>query len=301
MNYHSLTDKMAGRRWRQSSRFAPLGIALIVMACSASSVADPPDDERFAVRQEQVRKMLFDSSLAHKLDRTENEQALDLRRQAIARYEAALTQADAQSRSGELDEAMSLMYAAVAAAQTKAQTNEKLAREYGQRRQSVEALLTAHERVSAEKGAGKDRSRLATEVETLVAEADALLQEGEAFAARTVLDGAYEKIKLALEKLRRGDTLVRELKFDTPEDEYLYELDRNDAHHMLVQVLLAEKMQDPKVLERIEPFIASANEHRAVAERLADQGDFESAMKSLESSTRELVRAIRGAGIYIPG
>ena len=40
---------------------------------------------------------------------------------------------------------------------------------------------------------------------------------------------------------------------------------------------------------------------RVNAEAMAKRKDFESGIKLLEDSTKELVRAIRSAGVYIPG
>ena len=98
-----------------------------------------------------------------------------------------------------------------------------------------------------------------------------------------------------------GDTLVRELNFETPEDEYLYELDRNETHRMLVEVLLAEKMQASPMRKTADGFIAQAGELRKQAEEAAGKKKFEEAIDLLEASTKEFIRAIRSAGVYIPG
>ena len=115
------------------------------------------------------------------------------------------------------------------------------------------------------------------------------------------LDKAYEKTKLSVERSREGETLVRELKFETPEDEYIYELDRNDTHRMLLTVLLQEKMKSDRIKERVESFITAADEFRATAVDSAEDKRFEDATAELERSTSELVKAIRSAGVYIPG
>ena len=131
--------------------------------------------------------------------------------------------------------------------------------------------------------------------------ADALLEQGDPDAARAALDKIYENVKVSLESLRGGDTLVRELNFETPEDEYRYELDRNDTHRMLVQVLLADKLEGSPMRASAEKFIANAKALRSEAEGIAVGGQFEEAIGLLEKSTKELIRAIRSAGVYIPG
>jgi hypothetical protein len=51
----------------------------------------------------------------------------------------------------------------------------------------------------------------------------------------------------------------------------------------------------------VQGFIAKAKELRAKADAAASGKDYATGVKLLEESTTELVRAIRGAGIYIPG
>jgi hypothetical protein len=130
---------------------------------------------------------------------------------------------------------------------------------------------------------------------------DALLQKGNGTEARAMLDATYETVKTSIEQLRGGDTLVRELHFETSKDEYLYELDRNDTHQMLVQVLFAEKMESSPMRATAETFISKAVVLREDAESAAGMQKYEEAIELLEESTKELIRAIRSAGVYIPG
>ena len=45
----------------------------------------------------------------------------------------------------------------------------------------------------------------------------------------------------------------------------------------------------------------AAESYRDAALKYADAGNFDEAIGALELSTNELVKAIRGAGVYIPG
>ena len=121
------------------------------------------------------------------------------------------------------------------------------------------------------------------------------------FAFGIPLDEACAVAKMEISDLRGGDTLVRSLHFATKEEEYRYEIDRNDTHKMLVQILLNEKRGTPGIDAMVQKFLEQAAKLRAAAEERAAKKDFEEGVKMLEDSTKELVRAIRGAGIYIPG
>jgi len=86
------------------------------------------------------------------------------------------------------------------------------------------------------------------------------------------------------------------------EEEYHYEIDRNDTHLMLIKVLVEEKRaNNPALDQQVQGFVVKAKDLRTAAETAAAKRDHAQAVKLLEDSTVELVRAIRNAGIYIPG
>ncbi len=112
---------------------------------------------------------------------------------------------------------------------------------------------------------------------------------------------AYAAATVSIERLRGGETLVRELHFETKEDEYNYEVGRNDTHRMLVDILAKEKIGDnPGVLKMVDMFMDKAAKTRTLAEQQAAGGDFDNAVETMELATKEILRAIRSAGIYIP-
>ena len=95
------------------------------------------------------------------------------------------------------------------------------------------------------------------------------LKKNEYKKARKLLDSGYDIAKVELEKLRGGDTLVRSLNFANPEEEYEYELDRNDTHRMLVTVLLEEKRGKKGVDKMVKKFMGKAEVLRKQAEAQA--------------------------------
>ncbi len=177
----------------------------------------------------------------------------------------------------------------------------KAERDVQARLSSVEALMKALERIGQEKGREDLVREVRSVTETALATAQAQMESNQPYSARKTLDAAYVQIKAAISQLRSGDTLVRSLHFESKRDEYLYELDRNDTHKMLVQLLLEEKLQDPKARKRVQKYLDQAVALRAEAEKLAERGDYAGAVTRLEESTTQYVRAIRNSGFYIPG
>jgi predicted negative regulator of RcsB-dependent stress response len=148
-------------------------------------------------------------------------------------------------------------------------------------------------------------SRKVAEIEThtqaRMQEAQSHYDKGELVEAMDVLNNAYLSLKLSLVKLRDGKTLVRSLHFETKEDEYRYELRRNDTHNMLINTVLKKKRADPRLGKLMDIPLKEADKLRAEAEKQADSKKFETAIKTLEESTKHIIRAIRMAGIFIPG
>jgi len=251
-----------------------------------------------------VGTLLNESSVARQVESSGLAAATVLHEQARSKYAQALVyyeSGDLDAAASSLSEVVTLMYAAASAAHKKEMDGDKADRDFRNRRASVSALLVAYQRIAKDKGLEVQHEALRDEIAAGLGRADALAAAGETAEARSHLDLEYQKVKTAIEGLREGDTLIRELHFASKEEEYLYELDRNETHKMLISVLLVDKLSDDRVREKVLSLISSADGLRITAELQAQDGHFEKAIETLESSTKELVKAIRGAGVYIPG
>ena len=285
----------------ESNAWLPVMAMLALVVASFATEPVQAEEDELADRVAMVRTLLFESSAARRIEASENEAAQQKRAQAIELFEAAREPGDVVEREAKLKEAVSLLYQASAAAPPSRSAEEKGRNDFARKRESLVALLDAHERIMEEKGRNEAHAELLDEVEADLAAADSLLAEGSVEIARERLERAYDVTRLAVEHSRTGETLKRELKFETAEDEYHYELDRNETHRMLLTVLLKDKLDNERVRSRVEGFVETADVHRANADDMAREKRFEEAIEELERSTVELVKAIRGAGVYIPG
>lgn len=257
-------------------------------------------------RLESVKKLLETSSAARRVEQSGNAAALEHRAQAIEAYARARRAADAGDQAEAarlLDEATRTMLEAVRMVEKDPALVDKSYSDYDARLASITALCEAYDRISQEKGLGPGKSSdLYPLVHSKLDQATVLRDKGDPIGGRKLLDEAYVAAKVGIEHLRGGDTLVRSLNFADKEEEYRYEVDRNETHRMLVDILLKEKMQgDAGVTSMVADFMARAATLRQRADRQAASGDYAGAVGSLEESTREIVRAIRSAGVYIPG
>jgi hypothetical protein len=293
-----------------------IAFVLTVLGVSAQAQAQAPaeqgsaatrlqaakiDKDTLGFNMESVGKLLESSSAARQIEASKVPEALDKRGKARELYksaQAALATGDLQKASKLIAEVRMMFFDAVRLAAPEEVTAKKLENDYRARLESVNALLGAYQRVASEKGSStKGVGETVAQIEKSVAAAAKLAQAGKYKEGRSELDRAYLVAKAGISNLRSGDTLVRSLNFASKEEEYHYEIDRNNTHQMLIEVLLSEKSPDSMV----QGFITKARELRAKADAAASGKDYATAVKLLEESTTELVRAIRGAGIYIPG
>ncbi len=264
------------------------------------------DKDQLQFNMESVGKLLESSSAALQIDSSKAPEALAKRERARELYKTAkslLNNGELEKANTQLTEVRAAFFEAVRLAAPEEVTVKKQEADYKSRLDSVNALLGAYRRVANEKGSSaKNVNETVAQIDKSVAEAVRLAQRGKYTEGRTELDRAYLVAKAGISSLRSGDTLVRSLNFASKEEEYHYEIDRNDTHQMLIKVLVEEKRaNNPMLDQQVQVFVNKANELRVAAEAAAARRDHAQAVKLLEDSTVELVRAIRNAGIYIPG
>jgi hypothetical protein len=286
------------------SRWAVIagGAALLASATAGlgGQAAAPVTPDRL----EKTEKLIEASSAARSV-KTSGDGAAEAKR---AEARDLLEEARAASRAGDqeaadrlLTRATATFYEAVRMVPEDQSLVDKHYRDYDDRLRSLEALRAAYARIREEKGLGPDGAgELPALVQDRLDRAEAERRAGRPEAGRRLLDEAYVAAKVAIEQLRGGDTLVHALRFETKEEEYRYELDRNHTHRLLVDLLLADK-DDPDLARAVGRLVHEAEALRRRAEREAAAGDYDKAVATLEASTRELVQAIRSAGVFIPG
>ncbi len=279
-------------------------LAAVLLASFAGAVA-AQDREQLERRVQSIATLIETSSAARQIEKSGVAAARERRDNArlIHREAAAALRGDDLPQATKLlDQAAREMMDGARMAKPEQITGEKHKRDFEARLDSARALLAAQKRITQEKSAGAEAQEAARSIERQLGEAQAAAAQGRFEAARPVLDRAYLTARVSIESMRRGDTLVRSLNFASAREEYDYEIDRNETHRMLIDVLLADRKDAAGAMPAaMQPFTENANALRGAAEAQARKGDHAAGIKLLEDSTRELVRAIRSGGIYIPG
>jgi len=264
----------------------------------------PLDKEQLDKRLLSVGRLIEQSSASRQIEASGDEGALERHGKARDAYQQALQARDAGDYASAAQlarESSALMFEAVRLAARDRVIEDRRRADFAARMESVKSLLAAQQRISAEKPNAPDAAETGRSIEKMISEASQLWAANQQLKAETVLNKAYLVANAAVSSMRRGDTLVRSLNFTTREEEYRYELDRNDTHLILIKALAGEMPKLTGVNEMLKGFVDKAAELRGQAERAAGDGDYAGAIGLLEGSTRELVRAIRSLGIFIPG
>ena len=283
---------------------APSAAAQTLPSRGAHPQVSVPERAQLERRFASVDYLIEKSSAAKQIDAGSNTEARAQRAQAQALYreaQQALQREDLEAAARLLGEASAQMRdAARAASQVQMNGNKKRAA-FANRMASVKALLAADLRIVQEKHASTEAAQASAAVEAAMADASRLADAGRLDDANTAIDRAYLMARAAVTGLRRGDTLTRSAHFANAQEEYAYELERNDTHIALLRSLLADAGDAPANADMAKRAMQEARKLHDAGEALAAQGDHAAAVKQLEESTGTLLRALRGLGIRVPG
>ncbi len=280
-------------------------LLVVVLALLTGMMAWAQDRATLERRVQSVGTLIESSSAARQIDSSGVSAARERRDNArlLHREAGSLVQSgDLAGAAKLLDQAAREMMNGARLARPEQVAGEKARRDFDTQLESARALLIAQQRITQEKSAPREALEATRGIEGDLAAAEQLARDGKLDAGRARLDRAYLTARVSIESMRRGDTLVRSLSFANKREEFDYEVDRNDTHRLLIKLLLADRKDASGAMPpMMQPFIDKAGVLRRDAEDMAKSGDHAAAVKALEDSTRELVRAIRAGGIYIPG
>lgn len=271
----------------------------VVIAQETSAVTQRALFKRLTSKLQLLEKLLQGSSLAKRIERSGNSQAEAL----LATARKSLVQSEEELYAGQYEAAEAAANQGLNAVTTASRMvvdrryEEAGDRErYQQLRKRVLSFTEAFQRVVIEKQ-GQDIAGLLDQkkVGELLLDAEGLVQKGNYAMANQRMTEAADAVEHALSRARDKETLLHELKFDTPVDEYNYEKQRNKSYELLVDIL--EKERKGKGLEDVRAAIELNRRRRAEADELVDGGDVVAAIRTLEEGTENLARALRRSGL----
>lgn len=302
LNYESGLRNKTCACLRVMARAAFVGIMLGGMVPTVALGEMDGLAQKFALLERFLRESSTSKRIADKgSDETRN--LLIEARKIQGQAEAARGSGDTKQATAFLDQAMKIAIAASRKSVDPASRQWLYRAQYEDLSGSVREFKEAYQRhleSSQPKGSKPraeplDQKKLAELLDQGAAQAKAQkFQEANAY-----LKQAQTMLVDALRALIGSTSIVYELKFDTPEAEYLYEVRRGESFATLIRMVLADG-QKSSSSEPVEPLVMQSDSTSAAARQQAVGGDFKSAIKTQEKANSFLVKALRSLGVMIP-
>lgn len=175
---------------------------------------------------------------------------------------------------------------------------------YAQMLNSVESLRVSYQRHLQQvrdlrPGEPVGDARLARATD-LIERAKRLANGEQLPQANQTLDDAERVLMLGLSQVLGGKTIEYALRFDTPSEEYAYELERNRSYSDLVPIALAAFKPGSEAIREVQHRVDTNRQLREQARRLAGKKDHRAALAALRSGTAHLQNALAAAGLRVP-
>lgn len=168
---------------------------------------------------------------------------------------------------------------------------------YKQVKEHVDMFVVAFDRVAEEKGKDHISGMLdRDELEKVISRADDAYEDGDLALANHLMRQAADMVDIALSDARHEDVLLHELTFESLEEEYAYEIDRNESYIQLIDLMQIKTAPSQASAAYVQKMIEENTILREQAEVLASEGNLQQGILVLENGTDKLSRALRVSG-----
>jgi hypothetical protein len=309
---------MHGRNIANFARAATLLLAVAVLAAHTLPVAaqssrvfpDGSSSSQVAVESKSrlIERQLAQSPGVQRIRQSGNGPATKLLAEAErlfgkAQSEIAAGKSDAARRL--LDDALRQIVAASRLVPDAAQQEEQLRIRNAELREAITTFKSLHGSISARMDTRKSQSAGLSaaeinKIDGILAKTDALSSQGRHQDANLLLVDAHKVVVSTLNRMLAAETIVYDLKFNSPAEEYRHELARNHSYEELIPIALAQLNSTMESAAQAERFTQQSRSLRDAAQRKADGGDYFVAVKTMQDATEHLQRSLRAAGVFVP-
>ena len=134
-------------------------------------------------------------------------------------------------------------------------------------------------------------------VESMKSSAAKAALKGDYPKAVTELTQAQRLITKTIQKMLDSKTIVYDLKFESPKEEYEYELKRFGGYEELIPIAVEAKKPAEGAKKLMETYLAKGQKLRNAAIKKAAAGDYPTGIAMLLDATKEVRRALRMVGV----
>lgn len=166
-------------------------------------------------------------------------------------------------------------------------------RRYRELLAGINGYLNAVRDAEAAKGRSEFSSTTQNEILRHSELAETAARQGAFGQANEHLTKAYKLAVQLVTALRDKETIVYELKFDVPWDEYEYEKERNNSFIVLIDTLLLEHNPPPSVRKLVRAYQQESRKYFVEAQKMVGENRIEPAIGVMENANRLLTQALR--------
>lgn len=276
----------------------PLALAQEKPATPAQQVTP----ELVRSKETMVKRLLTDSPVAQRIVLSGSDEAKALFAKAQEQYNAAsaaLKGGDLARANEAFNDALWSVGKARQLVPDNANQKVELKVRYQRLLESTETLRASYSRHAARaKSAGAERDL--EQVDKLVADAKNYSNTEQLAEANRNLERAEQMLMAGLNRTLGSVTLEYAEKFDSPADEFNYELDRNRSFADLVPLAVGELKPGEDAKKLIERYVEQNRALREQAQTQAKSKNYTEAIKVLKNGTGYLQRALLAAGLVVP-
>ncbi|CAG0939353.1 hypothetical protein GALLN_00578 [Gallionellaceae bacterium] len=200
----------------------------------------------------------------------------------------------------KIDEATKLMGEAARLVPSEFVLGKAKAR-YEELLQGIKRLETAfaqnYETISKEPGAKNLQPLDDPKIRKSKDAAKALFTEGKYDKANEILNSLQDEVIIALNKLLANRTISYEMKFETVEQEYQYELARYIHFEELIPLAIEQKQPTRNLLSLMESHVNKGKEKRDQAAADAKQKNFAAALEKIKAASDDIESGLQVIGV----
>lgn len=269
--------------------------SLLLLLAAVASHASP--EAQLPMKLDYAEGVIFKSNSASRIEASDNDKAktsLKLARDKYQQARAAQQDGDFELSTELVNEALKLITSASQMVPNTTDQAEKDKRRYSELLSQVETYTSWHQTSShvtqqsdEELEAFKEQTKIAGE----------LADKGDYAKANELLGNLLGSVVMKTNSSLKNKTFTYDINFETAIDEYKHELDRNEEYLRLIPVAIAQKQPSSGIKSLMDKFVEKAQILRHDAETQYEEKQFESAVKSMQMSTSELIRALQISGV----
>lgn len=271
-----------------------LGIVMYATACTASASSI---EAQLPIKLDYAEGVLMNSQSVKRIESSSNVDAkgkLDLAREKYREARSAQQNGEFEKAGDLANQALRLVTTAAQMVPNQLQDNDKNKRRYQELSHQIMTYSQWHSSSSAVQQAESEEK---SKIKALTEKARGLAEQDDYPQANELLSNVLGIVIMKANSGLKSRTFTYDLNFETPIDEYKYELTRNDDYLRLIPVAITQKQPSAGIRNLMDRFIEKSRIFRHDAEAQFEAKQFEHAVKSMQASSEELIRALKLAGV----